>query len=472
MLLYNRFVKACKDFPDNIAIKDNGISYTYIELLENVDKISQMIENVLGEGKGNIAVYMNKSFECISTIFAIYKCGCTYVPIDKGMPSEQVEYILNDAEIILVVADIDTILDYPVCWINMKSRKTYISDKGVRFNQNDNEIAYILYTSGTTGNPKGIEITHDAANAFVMWAQQNMHIDSCDCFSSHAPFSFDLSVFDIYCALFSGSQLALMKRGINAFVKSVKKYISSNRITIWYSVPSIIIKLLDCDDGNTFSGLRLLIYAGEAMPHKYINKLNQLYPKLQIFNLYGPTETNVITYYEIDKNKMYTEEIPIGYPCPYAEITVIKEDGELAHTGECGELCVKSKTLMRGYRNRMPMGTSTYHTGDIVAVIADNCYSFIGRIDNMVKVNGFRVELEEIENALENHPNIDSALVQVKVEDDEDVLTAFYSAKTALDPLEIKRFLSKYLQAYKIPLRFERVNNIIFNDRGKKIRNI
>lgn len=469
MILYERFICACESFPNNVAVREGKIAHTYKELLENVNRISKLINSVRDGHTGNICVYMNKSFDCVATIFAIYKCNCTFVPIDKGMPISKIEYIINDAEALLVISDTNNCTQTTISWMNLTSGSIIISENKFLRNYHDNEVAYILYTSGTTGEPKGIEITHMAADTFVSWAKEQVEVKQVDIFASHAPFSFDLSVFDIYCALFSGAELVLMQRGINAFVKSVKKYIDSNRISIWYSVPSIIIKLLEHDDGNTFKSLRVLIYAGEAMPYKYVNKLNSLYPDLRVYNFYGPTETNVITYYEIDKNCKYTDEIPIGYPCPYAQVSIVKENGENAQIGEIGELCVITKSQMKGYRHKPSLG-DIYCTGDIVLRLDDNCFSFIGRKDNMVKVNGFRVELEEIESALENYTDIDSAIVRVQVEQDMDVLIAYYSSKFVIDQADLQSFLATQLQSYKLPTRFEKIDNIGFNDRGKKIR--
>lgn len=470
-MLFDRLEIACETFSDKAAIKDGCVTYTYSDLYKNVNRISKMISNVMKGQTGNICVLMNKSFDYIASIFAIYKCHCTFVPIEKGLPINKVRYILCDANAILVLSDTEKMLSESVNWINLKTNQVSADKYTTVTNPHDCNVAYILYTSGTTGNPKGIEITHEAAETFIMWAQQKVSVASLDVFASHAPFSFDLSVFDIYCSLFNGALLVLMQRGINAFVKSVRKYILDNNITIWYSVPSIIIKLLEKDDGSVFKGLRVLIYAGEAMPYKYINKLIQLYPDLNIYNFYGPTETNVITYYEIEKNCRYCDEIPIGHSCPYAEISVVRDNGEVAKNGECGELIVKSKSLMKGYRNKPILG-DTYFTGDVVQLIDKNYFSFLGRKDNMVKVNGFRVELEEIETVIESFSYIDSAIVKVIVENDVDVLSAFYTSKIEIDPAELRLFLATQLQSYKIPSRYEKIDSIKFTDRGKKIRNI
>lgn len=471
MKLYDYFEHACSEFSRRVAITEKSNSYTYKELSENVNRIAGVITALTNGNSGNICIYMNKSLDYISSIFAIYKCNSTFVPIEKGTPASKIEYILKDTNALLVISDSDKAINSQVSWVNLKSGKTIVRQDNYCIARTNVDVAYILYTSGTTGDPKGIEITHDAAYSFIEWAQQELAIKATDIFASHAPFSFDLSVFDIYCSLFNGAKLVLMQRGINAFVKSVKNYIISNNISIWYSVPSIIIKLLENDDGNTFKSLRLLVYAGESMPYKYINQLNRLYPNLSIYNFYGPTETNVITYYKVRKDISYTQEIPIGIPCPYAEISIVKEDGSKAKAGDIGELCVKSKSLMKGYHRQIPQG-SLFYTGDLVKSIGDSdeCFTFIGRKDNMVKINGFRVELEEIEAAIENCPGIDKVIVQPKTQNDNDILVAYYTSSEIIDINKIRNDLLMQLQTYKIPSQFERVSSILLNERGKKIR--
>lgn len=471
MNLYDYFAAACTKFSGRVAVNDNGITYSYLELFKRVEEIASVI-SMKAEKIGNICIFMNKSFDYVASIFAIYKCGCTFIPVEKGMPFTKIDFILNDSDSVLVLSDSENNVETTIKWINIKNCSPPFQRTEPHMSGKPLDIAYILYTSGTTGNPKGIEITHHAAYSFISWVQKELNISPSDIFSSHAPFSFDLSVLDIYDSLLSGAQLVLMPRGISAFVKSVKKYIINNHISIWYSVPSIIIKLLEHDDGNTFKGLRLLIYAGESMPWKYINKLNALYPELEIYNFYGPTETNVITYYKIEKSHLYTKEIPIGKTCPYAKAEVIKKDGTMARIGEIGELCIKSKTLMHGYRH-LPLQEDVFNTGDLVKLEDTDRYVFVGRKDNMVKVNGFRIELEEIESALENYPSIDKAIVTIIKEDGKnDFLSAYYTAEKNIDSKEIRLYLQTHLQLYKIPERFEKIESIPLNSRGKKIRNI
>lgn len=471
MRLDEAFALSCNNHRNRQAIVDAGKEYTYSELLNRVESIAHIIESLSESRSGNICVYMNKSFDYVASIFAILKCKGTFVPIEKGLPIDQITYIITDTNAMMVLSDVDTISGATNCWVNLKSGT--VTGVLTESDSIDERVAYILYTSGTTGIPKGIEITHDAALSFISWAMAEVHIKEDDILSSHAPFSFDLSVFDIYCSLFCGAKLVLMSRGLNAFVRSVAKYIINNKISIWYSVPSIIISLLEIDTGEIFQNVKTLIYAGESMPYKYINRLYAFYPQLTIYNFYGPTETNVITYYRLEQGKQYCHEIPIGYACPYADIVILDSDTPVIEPNSLGELCVKSQSTMLGYHNRPRLREGEYYrTGDLVRIVDTNCYEFVGRKDNMVKVNGFRVELEEIEYVLESYPSVVHAVVKVKREGNNDILVAYYSSDIPLDQREIRTYLLQYLQTYKVPAKYERVASIPINDRGKKVRDL
>ena len=461
--------KAVIDNLEKIAVKENNKSYSYRELKRKSDYYFDFIKKTSCSKSVNIIICMKKSFNYIALIYAILRNKSTYIPLDHAITLSQLKSIINSTDPCLIFSDVKCpAVDMNSIWVNIYQEFPKIINNSC--SKGNPNVAYILFTSGTTGKPKGIEISHKACLSFVQWSINELKIESQNVFSSHAPFTFDLSVFDIFASLLSGGAIAIMPPGINAFLKSVEKYIIEEKISIWYSVPSIIMKLLDRDCGQIFKNVKILIYAGESMPVSYAKRILSLYPQMRVYNFYGPTETNVITYYRLANLDNSMNEVPIGYACPYATIRIMDNNVEIVENGGIGELCVKTETIMQGYHNGKPFLDEYYRTGDLVKIVNDKCYEFIGRIDNMVKVNGFRVELEEIDRAMEKHPLVKQSSAYVVKEKNKDIIKANYVSDGELSDDELRQHLSKWIQSYKIPEQFTLCRELKLNERGKKVR--
>ncbi|HEV2471580.1 MAG TPA: AMP-binding protein, partial [Chthonomonadales bacterium] len=287
------------------------------------------------------------------------------------------------------------------------------------------DLAYILYTSGSTGVPKGVAHTHRSALAFTQWIQNRFEITREDRFSNHAPFHFDLSISDLYASLGSGASVRLISSLEGMLAPYLVRAITEWQITVWYSVPSILSAMLD--QGNLeelgLPTVRLLFFAGEVFPTPQLRRLRRALPHARMFNLFGPTETNVCTYFEVPAAlaESQTAPIPIGKRCEHLETFVLNEAGEPVNCGEEGCLWVKGDNLMQSYWNDaertaaalvadprpLPVSSTirgpAYNTGDRVREMAGGDYEFLGRRDHMVKTRGFRVELGDIEAVLSSH---------------------------------------------------------------------
>jgi len=514
MLLHETIIDARNRFPDHVAIESNKESITYEELDCSSDQIAQfLVEDNIKTGD-KAAILMEKSIEAVTAFLGVLKSGGCYIPMDISAPTARLQYIIKDAKVKYIIVDMkrlklaqelraeeqiriivigddgENIPDnnqLEVLFCNKNSNdNSYISMETI----NENELAYILYTSGSTGTPKGVSITHRNAVCFVNWAYEYFQVNSDDVLSSHAPFYFDLSVFDIYVALKAGGRLCLLPPAVSAFPSSLAEYIAAKGITIWYSVPSVLVKLLQYGNLSSvnLSRLRKIIYAGESLAVKYLHQLCNLLPAVQYYNLYGPTETNVITYYHINPKTLEGfREIPIGRACPYAGLWVITEDNKAAGIGEKGELIVQSETLMPGYHNARELTDNVikevniegippgeyYHTGDIVLIVEDGVYQFVCRKDNMVKVNGFRIEIEEIETVLRRNPHISECIV--KYVNDSSMgnhLKAYIQSTHTLEAEEVIRFAKQYLPEYMIPYDIQFIETFEYTERGKIARSM
>lgn len=504
MLLHEVLNKAKCLYPEYIAVESNKNSITF----QCLDRISTKLAlNLLIHGiqkEDRVAILLNKSIEMVAVFLGTLKSGACYIPMDTSAPDERISYIIRDAKVRFIVTD-RTHMEQALTVRNEKtgivlldeddgqndeqevySLNLYARDEGVKdclphIDIHENDLAYILYTSGSTGEPKGVSLSHKNAVCFVDWACKYFEVSNQDVLSSHAPFYFDLSVFDIYVSIKAGARLCLLPPAVSAFPASLAQYIEDRGITIWYSVPSVLVKLLHYGklDTQKFENLRKIIYAGEAFPVGMLKELMHTLPNADFYNLYGPTETNVITYYPV-KASDCDSEIPIGYACPYANLWVVKEDGNIAEIGEKGELIVQSDSLMREYINKeqltkkvikeistdkLPQG-EYYFTGDIVKIIEEGLYQFVCRKDHMIKIKGFRVELEEIETVLRKSSLIKECVVQyVDNEKTDPFLRAYIIGEG--EAKEIVQFAKKYLPEYMIPYDIKYVPEFEYTERGK-----
>jgi amino acid adenylation domain-containing protein len=336
---------------------------------------------------------------------------------------------------------------------------TLMSDAAGARAAGPDDLAYVLYTSGSTGSPKGVELTHGNALAFVDWVVATFSISAADRLSGHAPLHFDLSILDVFAAAAAGATLVLVPKAVSRFPIEQANWLASAGITVWYSVPTALALMVD--HGNLaavdLSALRTVLYAGEVFPIGPLARLITAAPHAEYWNLYGPTETNVCTAYRIDEPP--DADVPIGWPVCGDTVEVVDEQGSAVGVDEIGELVVTGPTVARGYRNAPELTASrffgrSYRTGDRVVADATGCLRFIGRADAQVKVRGHRVELGEVEAALLRHPAVaDGAVVAVPDELFTNRLVALVVAApdAELDPQDVRRHLTGVLPAAMVP---------------------
>ena len=501
-LLQHFLIESAKKYPNNEAVVFQEKRITYRELDETTNKLANTLsENGIKKGD-RVGIYLNKSIPSIVSIFGILKAGAVYVPLDPKAPASRLAYIIGNCGIeclltstkkIKAVAQLfpennplrfvcltddspieDELLDIEIIYWEqiMKAEQVHIDENPCI----ETDLAYILYTSGSTGVPKGVMISHLNAFTFIRWVQSTFSITPEDRLSNHAPLHFDLSILDIFGAMQAGAALVLVPEFVSTFPIKLADWIEQNKISIWYSVPSILTMLLL--HGNLkrymFKNLRLLIFAGEVFPTKYLRDLMMIIPHPEYYNLYGPTETNVITYYKLNRIPPDQESpIPIGKACENMDVFAVKDDGALViKPGEEGELFARGSCLAQGYwgdegktsrsfiSNKLQTNfqDKIYKTGDIVTLDDEGNFLYKGRRDHMIKSRGYRIELGEIETVLYSNPDIkEVAVIAVPDEFIGHRIQAFLVSHNGkeLNSADIRKFCGKNLPRYMIPEEIE-----------------
>jgi amino acid adenylation domain-containing protein len=443
-----------------------------------------------------VGLYLRKSVESVASILGILKAGGAYVPVDPSAPPSRNAYVHSDSGAKLVIIErrfeatyreeliklgrgdmplivLESVgggnnLDEALSNIDRFSEAPTARDA----DSAAEDLAYILYTSGSTGKPKGVMLSHRNALSFIEWCSEIFQPKGDDIFSSHAPFHFDLSILDIYLSLTHGAALVLIPEEMGKDPLSISKLISDFGITIWYSVPSVLRLLAQFGKISEydFSHLRLVLFAGEVFPVAQLRSFKNQVPRPRYFNLYGPTETNVCTFYEIPEviEDDRVDPYPIGRICSNLTGRVVGSDGCDIAPGLEGELCISGGNVMQGYWN-LPEQTINafitenfvqerwYKTGDIVVEEFGGIYRYLGRRDRMVKKRGHRIELGEIETCLHRHPSIREASVVALLDDDAGMkIKAHLSLREGdrLSVIALKTFCSKHLPLYMIPDEF------------------
>lgn len=493
--LHQFFVKAAEHYPERTAVIEPGAgSVTYGELAALSDRVRDRLCNSGVQMGDRVGIYMRKSIETVAIIYGILKAGGTYVPVDSGAPPARNAFIMHNCGVKLIFTEHRfeaTLRDElrqsgstpqffivtPACGgqgldqaLDQASTHPMLAADTVVPDSDD--LAYILYTSGSTGRPKGVTLTHENAVSFIDWCSDVFEPAETDRFSSHAPFHFDLSILDIYLPLKHGATLVLVAEEVGKDPVRLAPLIAEQRISCWYSAPSILSLLAQYGNlaSRDYSALRLVLFAGEVFPIRHLRTLTTLLPKPRYFNLYGPTETNVCTFHELPLPipEARTVPFPIGKVCSHLAGKVIDENERDVPRGGAGELCISGSGVMAGYWALADQTARAflidgyrrwYRTGDIVVEGEDGNYTYVGRRDRMVKRRGYRVELGEIEAGLYRHALIGEAAVVATTDEEAGVrIKAFLSCPEAgakrPSIIELKRFCTENLPLYMIPDEF------------------
>ena len=492
MILHRSLDDAVRRRPEHVAIEESdGTSITYAELGSLSDRLRDRLRCSGVVPGDRVGLWIHKSIDSVATIFGALKAGAAYVPVDPTAPASRNAYILQHCAVSAIVVErrFEAALRSELARYQARPTLLVIDDAGggaalraaldaaerteptaplPSWSPASDELAYILYTSGSTGNPKGVMITHWNAVSFVEWCVEALEPTADDRMSSHAPFHFDLSIFDLHVTVRQAATVVLVGEELGKKPLELARWIADKQITVWYSAPSILSLIAQFGrlPERDHSTLRTVLFAGEVFPLTHLKSLLEQWPGPRYFNLYGPTETNVCTYFEVDASlaAARTESLPIGKVCSHLEGRIVDSDGQVAAPGQEGELCIRGPAVTSGYRDlpeqsaacflKLDDGPGWYRTGDLVAEQADGDLRFLGRRDRMIKKRGYRVELGEIESCLYRHPDVGEAAVVACPDDTLGMLVRAHVAPRdglKLSVIGLKQFCSTQVPVYMIP---------------------
>lgn len=480
-------VRSAELHPERTAISHLLGSLTYAQLDSQANATAAVLADLGVTPGSRVIIWTEKSPLAIVTMQALLRLGAAYVPVDSNTPARRLAAIAIDCEAKVICTTTDHIplvselLGADTGFLDLTTLPAHLANQsgsipsafpGLPYYETSaNDLAYILYTSGSTGAPKGVCISHRNALAFTQWAASELGARATDRFSNHASFTFDLSVLDLYAAFSVGASVHILSSHLAYAPDQLVEYIYKEEISIWYSVPSAISLMINSGrlvDGSPPPALRAILFAGEPFPIIGVRSLAQ-WSDARLLNLYGPTETNVCTFHEVTEEDLTRDKPPpIGRACCGNKVWAQASSGRPALPGEDGELLVDGPTVMLGYWGSHPQ-IGPYRTGDIVRVLSDGTFDYLGRMDHMVKIRGHRVEILEVEAAIAGHPSVAEVAVDVHGTGLEAELEAFVVPKPGLSPslLNLKQYVAERLPRYMIIDRAYMVSHLPRNSNGK-----
>lgn len=491
---------AAEGWPQRPAVEDSaGRIMTYRQLHDARHRLAEQLRARGVEAGDRVGLCLAKSLPTFAALYGILQCDAGYVPVDVAAPVERNGFILADVQVkvllttpelaptlrralhdqgwrpVILTLDVETasrhldqlFADHLHCFDDGSGLPPEIPTVP--------DLAYVLYTSGSTGRPKGVMLSHGNAHSFLSWCGETFAPTQDDRFASHAPLYFDLSVLDLHLPMRFGACVVLIDAATAQDPRRLAPFIADRRLTFWYSAPSTLMYLVQFGQlaNHDLSALRRVLFAGEVFPVKFLRDLMEQLPAPRFFNLYGPTETNVCTYFEIPRpiDPGRTAPFPIGRPCEPFEVMLLNGAQQVVLGPGQGELLVRGPGVTAGYWNlprqtagaffALPEDASQgvgpwYRTGDWVRRDDDGLLHFQGRRDRMVKRRGYRIELDEIEAALYSHPDIEEAAVTAHATEGGVHIDAVLRLRPnrELTVLTLRGYVQRHLPRYMCPDRF------------------
>jgi D-alanine--poly(phosphoribitol) ligase subunit 1 len=487
-------------------------SLEYEELYRRSNRLAHGLRAAGVGREARVALCLQRSATTIVAMLGVLKADAAYVPIHERSPIARCRAVLEDCRPDAVIADqhtLDLVLQAqgavgphsPLVLLGQGAGGPIPADRLVlsqdqidaqpdtppRCANIDTDIAYILYTSGSTGRPKGVMISHLNIVNYVEWATEYFGLHQRDRILGTAPFHFDMSTFDVFCAQKAGAALCIAMEDDTLFPARLVQLMEQEGVTLWKGVASLLAYMARTGaiQPGRLPSLRMVLFSGERLPTKALARWMATFPEKRFYNVYGPTEaTGISTVYALEgPPEDPAVNVPIGRPCANTEVLVLTEDGQLAETDQVGEICIRGSGLSRGYWNdsektqrafvaspisRFPQDR-LYRTGDLGFWGPDGQLRLVGRLDEQVKWMGYRIELGEIALSIQAQAGVDDAIVMLLPGRDGEMeeLVAFVVLAEGGEPASVLSTLRRQLPPYMIPKRVVAVEVMPRSDRGK-----
>lgn len=467
---------AAEKFNTKTAVADERGTMSFAELQKNGKAIASALLKVNSDTLSPVMVFLPKSAKCIACFMGAMYSGNPYVPVAYDMPAARIQkiadsltdggHIITDENGLEILKTIDISLNIHIYdeTVNTPADEAAVNTALSRVI--DTDPIYIMFTSGSTGAPKGVTVPHRGVIDYAMWVRDTFGIDDKSILGNQAPFYFDNSIFDIYSMLLTGAQMTIIPETLFMFPSKLPEFIKENHVTTIFWVPTVMINVANSGvlSEIELDELKNVAFCGEVMPNAQLNIWRKAHPHCRYANLYGPTEiSDVCSYYIVDRGFDDSDPLPIGKACKNMRIIILNEDNKIADINEQGELCVIGTGVSLGYWNNGEITRKAftqnpanpfyperiYRTGDLAYVNDEGLIMFLGRRDNQVKVKGNRIELGEIENAAMCVGGIKGACAVFDETSQKIVLFA-----ESCEPLMLRKTnleLKKYIPQYMLP---------------------
>ena len=473
--LHQLFQTQVERTPDAPALQYGDETLTYRQFNEQVNRLAHQLRHDGVCADTTVGIFAERSFELMIGVYAILKAGGAYVPLDPEHPAERVRFMAEDSGVALVLTQSHLVDSLPAGafttlvldgagrrWADRPWAGQPVTDPEPVAGPDN--LAYLLYTSGSTGRPKGVMIEHRAIVNRLLWMQEAYGLDGSDCVLQKTPYTFDVSVWELFWPMQVGARLVMAEPGGHRDTAYLAATIANYDVTTLHFVPSMLQLFVEEPSVGICSTLRRVICSGEALPRALQDCLFEVLDT-ELHNLYGPTEAAIdVTWWACDPTSELVT-VPIGYPIANTEVHVLDHRLRRVPVGVHGELHLGGVQLARGYHNRQELtaekfvpdpfaskaGARLYKTGDLVRHRSDGAVEFLGRIDHQVKIRGQRIELGEIEAVIADHPAVREVVVVASGDTAADTRLVAYIVGDGVDEQVLRDHCAVTLAPYMVP---------------------